>query len=55
MKVKFALKQAMKAQREVDVQLYSFASAVGGGRRSSPRLGHFTPGKDSVSIVQEAG
>jgi hypothetical protein len=30
-------------------------SALGGGGLSAPRLGRFTPGKDPVPIVQEAG
>jgi hypothetical protein len=30
-------------------------SALGGGRWSAPRPGRFTPGKDPVPIVQEAG
>jgi hypothetical protein len=40
----------------VKVQLYSFlTSALEGGGWSSPRPGRFTPGKDPVPIVQEAG
>ena len=37
----------------VDVQLYSFFNL--GARWSTPRPGRFTPGKDSVPIVQDAG
>jgi hypothetical protein len=40
----------------VDVQLYSFStSALGVGGWSAPGPGRFTPGKDPVLIVQEAG
>jgi hypothetical protein len=40
----------------VEVSLYSFStSAVGEGGCSAPRPGRFTPGKDPVPIVQEAG
>jgi len=39
--------------------MYSFTLpstlALDGGGWSMPRLGHFTPGKDTVPIVQEAG
>jgi hypothetical protein len=39
----------------VEVYLYSFSiSVLGGGGWSVPRPGRFTPGKDPVSIVQEA-
>jgi hypothetical protein len=39
----------------VEVKLYSFlTSALEGGGWSAPRSGRFTPGKDSVPIVQEA-
>jgi hypothetical protein len=38
------------------VELYPFvSSALEGGGWSAPRLGRFTPGKDPVPIVQEAG
>ena len=33
----------------------SLTSALDEGGWSTPHLGHFTPGKDSVPIVQEAG
>jgi len=33
----------------------SLTSALDGGGWSTPRLGRFTPGKDRVPIVQEAG
>ena len=40
-------------------QMYSYTipsdSALDGGGWSTPRLGRFTPGKDPVPIVQEAG
>jgi hypothetical protein len=40
----------------VEVQLYSFlTSALGRGGWSAPRPGHFTPGKEPVPFVQEAG
>jgi hypothetical protein len=40
----------------VEVQLYSFVtSALEGCGWSASRLGRFTPGKDSVPIVQKAG
>jgi hypothetical protein len=32
----------------------SLTSVLDGGEWSTPRAGHFTPGKDPVSIVQEA-
>ena len=35
--------------------LLSLTSALEGGVWSTPRPGHFTPGKDPVPIVQEAG
>ena len=39
--------------------MYSYTlpstSALDGGGRSTPLLGRFTPGKDPVPIVQEAG
>jgi hypothetical protein len=41
---------------EAEVRLYSFStSALGGGGWSAPRPGRFTPGKDPVPIIQEAG
>jgi hypothetical protein len=40
----------------VEIYLYSCStSALGGGGLSAPRPGRFTPGKDPVPIVQEAG
>jgi hypothetical protein len=43
-------------RRGVEVKLYSFStSALGGGGWSAPRPGCFTPRKDPVPIVQEAG
>jgi hypothetical protein len=40
----------------VEVYLYSFSTlALGEGGWSAPRPGRFTPWKDSVPIVQEAG
>jgi hypothetical protein len=40
----------------VEVSLYSLSpSALGGGGWSAPRPGRFSPGKDPVPIVQEAG
>jgi len=52
LKVVFTLEQAMKAQRGVEVYLYSFFNL---GTRwsgwSTPRSGRFTPGKDPVPIV----
>ena len=54
--VKVTLEQATKAQTRLDVQLYSFYNlgALWGGW-SRRRLGRFTPSKDPVPIVQEAG
>jgi hypothetical protein len=41
---------------EVEVQLYSFLiSALERGGWSAPHPGRFTPGKDPVPIVKEAG
>ena len=40
----------------VDVYLYSSStSALDGGGWSTPRPGRFTPGKEPVPIVEEAG
>jgi hypothetical protein len=54
--VQFTPEQATKAQRE---QMYSSTvpstPALDGGGWSMPHPGHFTPGKDSVPIVWEAG
>jgi hypothetical protein len=57
-KVKFTLKQALKAQRGRRGMSLLFNLGVGwgvGGGWSAPRPGRFTPGKYPVSIVQEAG
>ena len=35
--------------------ILSLISALDGGGWSAPRPGHFTPGKDPVLIIQEAG
>jgi hypothetical protein len=43
-------------RRGVEVQVYSFStSALGGDGWSAPCPGRFTPGKDPVPIVLEAG
>jgi hypothetical protein len=47
---KFHPKQATKAERG-----FSLTSALDGGRWSTPRPCRFTPRKDPVPIVQEAG
>jgi hypothetical protein len=56
-KVKVTLEQATKAQRgSRDIALlFSLTSALDGGGWSTPRPGRFTPGKDPVTTVQEAG
>ena len=55
-KVNFTLEETTKTQRGVEVQLYSFLNiGVRSGEWSTPRPGRFTPGKDTVPIVQEAG
>ena len=55
-KVKFTLEQVTKAQRGVEIQLYSFfnldARWVGW---STPGPGRFTPEKDPIPIVQVVG
>jgi hypothetical protein len=54
-KVKVPLTDSI-AQKGVEVELYSFfTSALEGGGWSAPRPGRFTPEKDPVPIVQEAG
>jgi hypothetical protein len=54
-KVKVSLTDP-KAQKEVEAQLYSFLiSALERGGWPAPRPGRFTPVKDPVPIVQEAG
>jgi hypothetical protein len=53
---KFTLEQAMKAQRgSRGIALLSFNLDGRWGGWSYPLPCHFSPGKDSVSIVQEAG
>ena len=56
-KVKFTLEQATRGPE--GEQMYSSTlpstSALDGGGWSAPRPGRFTPGKDSVRIVKEAG
>ena len=55
-KEKISLEEATKVQRGVEVQLYSFFNlGARWGGWSTPRPGRFTPGKDPVPIVQEAG
>jgi len=55
-KIKFILEQATKAQRGVEVELYSFFNlSARWGEWSTPRLGQFTPWKDQVPIVLKAG
>jgi hypothetical protein len=51
-KVKLTLDQAMKTQRGVEVQLYSFFNLGGRwGGWSTPHPGRFTPRNDPVPIV----
>jgi hypothetical protein len=50
-RVNFTLEQATKAQR----WSRGIALTLDGGGWSVPRPSHFTPGKDPVPIVQEAG
>ena len=56
-KVKFSLWQATKAQRvsRGNSPTPSCPRHLDGGGWSAPRPGRFTPGKDLVPIVQEAG
>jgi len=55
-KVKFTLEQAKKAQRGVEIYLYSFFNL---GARwsgwSTPRPGRFTPGKDRYPLYRRLG
>ena len=51
LKVKFTLEQAMKAQTESS----SSTTMLDGGEWSTPLSNRFTPGKEQVPIVQEAG
>ena len=56
MKVECTPEQATKAQRGRRGKLYSFFNlGAGWGGWSKPRPGRFTPGKDKVPIVEEAG
>jgi len=52
-KVKFTLEQATKAQRGVEIELYSFFN-IGArwGGLSTSHPSRFIPGKDPVPIVQ---
>jgi hypothetical protein len=51
-KVKFTLEQTTKAQRGVEVELYSFLNlGARWGGWSTPRPGRFNRGKDPVPIV----
>jgi hypothetical protein len=52
-KVKFSLEQSMKAQR--GSRGLALTLALDGDGWSTPRPGRFTPGKDPVPIVYEAG
>jgi hypothetical protein len=55
-KVKIPIEQATKSQRvSRDITTLSLTSALDGGGWSTPRPGRFTPGKDPVSFVREAG
>jgi len=55
-KVKLTLEQATKAQRgSRGIALLFFNLGARWGGWSTPRPGRFTPGKDPVPIVQEAG
>ena len=56
-KIKVNLEQATKAQRGSRrcSSTFSLTLALIGGGWSAPRPGRFTPGKDPVPIVQEAG
>jgi hypothetical protein len=48
--IKFAVEQATKTQRGVEEELCSFLN-LGARWWSTPRLGHFTPGKDPIPIA----
>jgi len=54
-KVKFNLEQATKTQRGIRGIDFHFNLSAGRSVWSMPRLGHFTPEKDSVPLVQETG
>ena len=53
----YTLEQAMKAQGSAELyRVYlSSTSGLDRGRWSTPRPGRFTPGKDPVPVIQEAG
>jgi hypothetical protein len=54
--VKFTLAQATKNHSAVEALLYSFLHlGARWGGWSTPRPGRFTPGKDLVPILEEAG
>jgi hypothetical protein len=54
--VKFTLEQVMQAQRgSIYTSTFPSTSALDGGGWSTPRPGRFTPAKDPVPTVQEAG
>ena len=54
--LKFTPEQTTKAREGVEIYLYSFFNlGARWGGWSTPRHGRFTPGKDPVPIVQEAG
>ena len=54
-KVKFTLEQTTKAKGSSRGIAVLLTSALDVGGWSTPRPGRFTPGKDPVFIVQEAG
>jgi len=55
-KDKFTLEQAMKALKGSRVTgLLFITSTLDGGEWPNPRPGRFTPGKDPVLLVNEAG
>jgi hypothetical protein len=45
--------QRLRMSRAIPLLILNLGARCGGW--SAPRLGHFTPGKDPVPIVQEAG
>jgi hypothetical protein len=56
LQVTFTRKPATKPQRgSRSMTTLSLTSILDGGRRSTSRPGHFTPGKDPVPIVQKEG
>ena len=55
-KIKFTLEQATNAQRGSRFYIYSFFNlGAKWGRWLMPQPGRFTPGKEPVPTVQEAG